>query len=188
MLLNCGIGEDSWKSLWTARRSNQSTLKNIRPECSLERLMLKLKLQYFSHLMQRTAYWKRRWCWERLKVRGEEDNRGWDGWMASPTQWTWVWVSSRSWWWTGKPGVLQSVRSQRVRHDWATELNWLPSLKLYSTFPCKVVGKVSDCNVGDLVSISGSRRSLGERNGNPLQYSCLENVIEESGRLQGHKR
>ena len=65
--------------------------------------------------------WKRPWCWERLKAGGEGDDRGWAGWMASPTQWTWVWVSSRSWWWTGKPGVLQSMGSQRVRHDWATE-------------------------------------------------------------------
>ena len=71
------------------------------------------------------THWKRPWCWERLKVGGEGDNRGWDGWMASPTQWLWVWVSSGSWWWTGKPGVLQSMRSQRVGHDWATELNWM---------------------------------------------------------------
>ena len=60
------------------------------------------------------------WCWERLKVGGEGDDRGWDGWMASPTQWTWVWVNSRSWWWTGRPGVLKSMGSQRVGHDWAT--------------------------------------------------------------------
>ena len=68
------------------------------------------------------THWKRPWCWERLKARGEGDDRGWDGWMASPTLWTWVWANSGSWWWTGKPGVLQSVGSQRVRHDWATEL------------------------------------------------------------------
>ena len=66
----------------------------------------------------------RPWCWERLKAGGEGDNRGWDGWMASPTQWTWVWVKSGSWRWTGRPGVLQFMGSQRVRHDWATELNW----------------------------------------------------------------
>ena len=66
---------------------------------------------------------KRPWCWERLKVGGEGNDTGWDGWMASLTPWTWVWVSSRSWWWTGKPGMLQSMGSQRVRHDWATELN-----------------------------------------------------------------
>ena len=68
--------------------------------------------------------WKRPWCQERLKAGGERDDRGQDGWMASPTRWTWVWVSSRSWWWTGKPGLQQSMGSQGVRHDWATELNW----------------------------------------------------------------
>ena len=86
---------------------------------SLEGLMLKLKLQYSNlcNKMQRT------YSLERLKT-GEGDNREWDGWMASETWWTWVWVSSRSWCWTGKPGMLQSMGSQRVRHDWATELNW----------------------------------------------------------------
>ena len=67
---------------------------------------------------------KRPWCWERLKVGGEGDNRGRDGLMASLMQWTWVWVSSRSWWWTGRPGMLQFMGSQRVGHNWATELNW----------------------------------------------------------------
>ena len=66
----------------------------------------------------------RPWCWERLKA-GEWDDRGWDGWMASPTWWTWAWVNSRSWWWTGKPGMLQSIGSQSIGHDWETELNWM---------------------------------------------------------------
>ena len=66
----------------------------------------------------------RLWCWERLKAGGEGDDRGWDGWMALLTRWTWVWASSGSWWWTGKPGMLQSMGLQRVGHDWATELNW----------------------------------------------------------------
>ena len=91
-----------WRRLlrvpWTARRSNQSILKEISPGCSLEGLMLKLKFQYFGHLTRRTDSLERLWCWERLKA-GEGDNRGWDGWMASPTWWTWVWASSRSWWW-----------------------------------------------------------------------------------------
>ena len=72
------------------------------------------------------THWKRPWCWERLKARGEGDNRGWDGWMASLTQWTWVWASSGSWWRTGRPGVLQSMGSQRVGCDWATELTCHP--------------------------------------------------------------
>ena len=70
------------------------------------------------------THWKRPWCWERLKVGREGDDRGWDGWMAAPTWWTWLWTSSGSWWWTGKPGLLQSMGSQRVGHNWATELNW----------------------------------------------------------------
>ena len=70
------------------------------------------------------THWKRLWCWEGLEAGGEGDDRGWDGWMASPTQWTWVWVNSGSWWWTGRPGVLWFMGSQRVGHDWATELNW----------------------------------------------------------------
>ena len=107
---------------WTERTSNQSILKEISLGCSLEGLLLKLKLQYFGHLMGRMTHWKRPWCWERLKVGGEEDDRGWDGWMESPMQWTWVWVSSRSWWWTGRPGVLQSMRSQES--DTTEQLNW----------------------------------------------------------------
>ena len=83
--------------LWPARRSNQSILKEINPKYSLEGLMLKLKLQYFGHLMQRADSLEKDWCWERLKAGGEGYDRGWGGWMASPTQWTWVWASSVSW-------------------------------------------------------------------------------------------
>ena len=129
MLLNCGVGEDSWESLGlprTARRSNQSILKEISPECSLEGPMLTLKLQYFVHLMlprEELTHWKRRWCWERLRAGEERDDSGWDGWMASPTEWTLVWVDSRCCWWTGRPGMLWFMGSQRVGHNWATELN-----------------------------------------------------------------
>ena len=70
------------------------------------------------------------WCWERLKAGGKGDDRGWDGWMASPTQWTWVWVNSGNWWWTRRPGVLQSMGSQRVRHNWVTEVKWTEYLIL----------------------------------------------------------
>ena len=112
-----------WRRLspWTARRSNQSILKEISPGCSLEGLMLKLKLQYFDHLMRRADPWKISWGWERLKAKGEWGSRGWDGWMASLTQWTGVWANSRRWWRTGKPGMLQSMGLQRAGHDWMTE-------------------------------------------------------------------
>ena len=83
-------------------------------------------------LCEELTHWKRLWCWERLGVGGEGDDRGWDGWMASLTRWTWVWVISRSWWWTGRPGVLRFMGSQRVGHDRATELtDWL-----YELFIC----------------------------------------------------
>ena len=90
-----------------------------------------LKLQYFGYVMQRVAHLKRPWCWERLKAGGEGDNRGWDGWIASPTQWTWIWVNSRSWWWAGRPGVLRSMGLQTV--NWA-ELNWTSKLLFYQSY------------------------------------------------------
>ena len=123
MLLNCGVGDDSWVP-WAARRSNQSILKEISPEYSLEGLMLKLKLQYFGHLMQRTDSFEKTLMLERLKAGGERDDSRWDDWMVSLTWWTWVWVSSGSWWWTGKPDMLQSMGLQRVWCEWATEVIW----------------------------------------------------------------
>ena len=110
---------------WNAGRSNQSILKEISPEYLLEGLMLKLKLQYSGHLMWRTDSLEKTSMLGKTEAGGEGDDRGWDGRMASPTWWTWVWASSGSWWWTRKPSVLQSVGSQRVRHDWVTELNWV---------------------------------------------------------------
>ena len=89
------------------------------------RLMLKLKLQYFGHLMWRNHSFEKTLMLGRLKEGGEGDNRGWDIWMASSTWWTWVWVNSRSWWWTGKPRMLQSMASQRVGPNWATKLKWM---------------------------------------------------------------
>ena len=116
-----------WRRLfrvpWTARRSNQSILKEISPEYSLEGLMLKLKLQYFGHLMWRTDSFEKTLILGKIEGGGEGDDRGWDGWMASLTQWTWVWLNSVIWWWTARPGMLQSMGSQRVGHGWATELN-----------------------------------------------------------------
>ena len=108
---------------WTTRR-NQSILKEISPQYPLEGLMLKLKFQYLATRCKELTHWKRPWCWERLKVE-ERDDRGKDGWMASPTWWTWVWASSRSWWQAEKPGVLQFMGSQRVGHNWVTELTEL---------------------------------------------------------------
>ena len=112
---------------WTAR-SNQPILKETGPEYSLEGTMLKLKLQHFGHLMQRTDSLEKTQILGKVEGLGnKEDDRGWDGWMASLTQWTWVWAISGSWWWTGKPGMLESIGLQRVGHNWVTELNWTMS-------------------------------------------------------------
>ena len=117
-----------WRRLlrvpWTARRSNQSILKEIGPECSLEGLMLKLKLQYFGHLMKRTDSFEKTLMLGKIEGGREGDDRGWDGWMASLTRWMWVWVNSGSSWWTGKPSMLQSMGLPRVGHDWTERLNW----------------------------------------------------------------
>ena len=107
------------------RRSNQSILKQINPEYSLEGLILKLKLQCFlATWCKELTHWKRPWCWERLKA-------GWDGWMESLTQWTWVWASSESWWWTGRPGVLQSMGSESDMTELLINNNkpWFHALK-----------------------------------------------------------
>ena len=121
MLLNCGVGEDSWESLG----SNQSILKEISSGWPMEGIMLKLKCQYLATWCEHLTHWKRPWCWGRLRAGGEVDNRGWNGWMASWTRWTWVWVDSGSWWWTGRPGVPRFMGSQRVRHNWVTKLIYI---------------------------------------------------------------
>ena len=143
MLLHCGFGEDSWESLGLqGDPTSQSPRRSV--------LNVYWKDWCWSWNFNTLAIWyveltnlKRPWCWERLK-RGEGDNRGWDGWMASLTRWTWVWVISGSWWWTGNLGMLQSMGSQRVRHNWAAELNWYHALILpflldtnFIPAPCK---------------------------------------------------
>ena len=124
MLLNCGIREDSWEfhELQGAPTSSswRKSVLNIhwKDWCwSWNSVTLATWFEELTHL-------KRPWCWERLKAGGEGDDRGWDGWVVPLTQWTWVWASSGSWWWTGKSGILQSMGSQKVGHDWATVLNW----------------------------------------------------------------
>ena len=163
--------------------------------------MLKLKLQYFGHLMRRTDSLEKILMLGKIQGGRRRDDRGWNGWMASPTQWTWVLVSSGSWWWTVRPGVLQSMGSQRVRLDWGTELNYLNKLESMSSkasqsadtrlwwrkvqhlfagchlqgFPGGSGSKESASHVGDLGSIPGLGRPRGGGHGNLLLCSCLEN-------------
>ena len=146
---------------------------------------------------EKLTHWKRLRCWEGLGAGGEGDDRGW---MASPTWWTWVWVNSGRWWWTGRPGVLQFMGSQRVGHNWATELNWIDLWNLlletvpfplfhhqkqhFSTFWASHVAQMvknppaNEGDTGDPGLILGSGRSPGGGNGNPPQYWCLENPTD----------
>ena len=118
-----------WRRLlrvpWTAKRSNQSILKENSPEYSWKDWCWSWNSNTLTTWCEGLTHLERPWYWERLKVGGEGADGGWDSSMASPTQWTWVWVNSgRSWWWTGRPGVLQSMGLQSVGHDWVTKLNW----------------------------------------------------------------
>ena len=134
MFLNCGVEEDSWESLG---------LQGVQPvhpkwdhswiffggaDDEAETPIL------WPPDAKNWLIWKRPWCWERLKAGGEGDDRGYNGWMTSPIRWTWVWASSGSWWWTGKRCVLQSMGSQRIGYNWATELNWRQTQCLKKSF------------------------------------------------------
>ena len=134
MPLNCGVREDSWESLGLQGDST-------RPSWGKSVLGVHWRDWCWSWNSNTLATWcellnhlKRPWCWERLRAGGEGDDRGWDGWMASPTWWTWVWVDSGSWWWTGKPGMLLFMGSQRVGHNWATELHWTILILMLSLY------------------------------------------------------
>ena len=123
----CGFRRIRKKSLYIVKQRVEESSIWI-SLCSLEGLRLKLKLQYFGHLMWRADSFEKTLMLGRLRAGGEGDDREWDGWMASLTQWTWVWEDFGSWWWTGWPGVLRFMGLQRVGHDWVTELNGTPNI------------------------------------------------------------
>ena len=132
-----------WRRLlrvpWTARRSNPSILKEINPTIHWKNWCWSRSSNTLATWCKESTHWKRSWFWERFKA-GEGDNRRWGGWMASLTQWTWVWANSRRWWRTGKAGVLQSLGSQRVRRDWLNDVDGdSKSLALSSVFGCLLV-------------------------------------------------
>ena len=154
-----------WRRLltvpWTARRSNQSILKEISPEDSVEELMIKLKPQYFCHMMRRTDSFEKTLMLGKIQGRRRRDNRGWDGWKASLTRWTWVWSSSRSWWWTGNPYVLQSMGLQRVRRDWLFVVTELKLLNTFKNYICSHMHGVQICE--EKLSSNNSKSSSSKK-------------------------
>ena len=124
ILLNCGVGQDSWESLGLQGDPTSPFWRRSALGFLWKEWCWSWNSSTLSTSFEELTHWKRLWFWEGLGARGEGDDRGWDGWMASLTWWTWVWVNSGSWWWTGRPGVLRFMGLQRVRHDWATDLIW----------------------------------------------------------------
>ena len=122
MVLNCGVGEDSWESLGLQGDPTSPSYRRSVLGVHWKDWCWSWNTNTLATSCKELTHWKRPWCWERLGAGGEGDDRGWDGWMAPLTQWTWVWVNSGSWWWIGRPGVLWFMGLQRVGHDWATEL------------------------------------------------------------------
>ena len=155
----------SLQMLTAALKSEVIWLRKINPEYSTEGLILKLKLQYFGLWCGQPTHWKSPWHWERLRAEREEGVRGWDGLMALLMQWTWTWANSGRWWGTGRPGVLQSVGSQRVRHDWATQQQ--PGLGIPTTtfewdesLPCTFLIRIKRDNIW--VCLSPTKQWLKE--------------------------
>ena len=124
MLLNSGVGEDSWESLGLQGDPTSPFWRRSVLGVHWKDWCWGWNSNTLATSCEELTHWKRPWCWEGLGAGGKGDDRGWDGWMASLTQWTWVWADSRCWWWTGRPGVLRFMGLQRVGHNWATTLNW----------------------------------------------------------------
>ena len=124
MLLSCGVGEDSWESFGLQGDPTSPFWRSSALGFLWKEWCWSWNSSNLATSCEELTHWKRLWCREGLGAGGEGDDRGWDGWRASPTRRTRVWVSSGSWWWTGRPGLLRFMGSQRVGHDWATELNW----------------------------------------------------------------
>ena len=173
-----------WKRLfrvpWTARRSNQSILKKSFLSIHWKDWCWSWGSNTFATWWEELSHLKRSWCWERLKAEGEVDDRRWDGWMATPTRWTWVWASSGCWWWIGKPGGQQS--GGHKGSDLTEQLNWTEWKQ--KGFPGGSGIRNQSANAGDTGSISGSGRSPGKENGNPLHSQPGKSHAESN--LEGY--
>ena len=139
MPLNCGVGEHSWESLGRQGDPTSPSYRRSVLGVYWKGWCWSWNFNTLATSCEVLTHWKRPWCWDRLRAGGEGDDRGWDGWMASPSWWTCVWVDSGSWWWTGRPVMLRFMGSQRIRHDWATELNWCFNKNLLKDFNLNII-------------------------------------------------
>ena len=130
MLLNCGVGEDSWESLGLQGDPTSPSKRKSVLNIHWKDWWWRWNSNTLATWCEELTHLKRSWCWERLRAGGEGDTRGRDGWMASPTQWTWVWVNSGSWWWTGRPGVLRLWG--RKESDMSEQLKWTEMMWMHS--------------------------------------------------------
>ena len=157
MLLKCGVGEDSWESLGLQGDPSSPFWRRSALGSLWKEWCWSWNWNTLATSCEELTHWKRLWCWEGLGAGGEGDDRGWDGWMASLTRWKWVWVNSRSWWWTGRPGILRfmGLQSQTWLSDW-TELNWTDSNRCLFSVIWNVVFYV----VGEFPPCHGSETTI----------------------------
>ena len=160
MLLNCGVGEDSWESLGLQGDPTSPSYRRSVLGVHWWDWCWSWNSNILATWCEELTHLKRPWCWERLRAWGAGDNRGWDGWMALLTQWTWVWVDSGSWWWTGISGMLWFMRSQGVGHDWAIEMNWTESQEQEKV---PILTTTIEQSFGSF-SHSNQRRKINKRN------------------------
>ena len=178
MLLNCGVGEDSWESLGLQGHPTSPSQRRSALGVHWQDWRWGWNSSTLATSCEELTHWKRPWCWEGLGAGGEGDDRGWDGWMASQTRCTWVWVNSVSWWWTGRPGVLQFMGSQK---SWTRLSDWTELSRDKRASQVALVVKNLTANAGDIRDmglIPRWGRSPGGGHGNPLQYSCPENSMD----------
>ena len=201
MLLNCGVGEDPWESLGLQGDPTSPSWRRSVLGAHWKDWCWSWSSNTLAISCEELTYWKRLWCWEGLGAGGEGDDRGWDGWMASLTWWAWVWVNSGSWWWTGRPGVLQFMGLQRVGHDWATELNviiicqlicktqqWPQDWKRSVSIPTPKKGNAKGCSNYHVLVSHASKLMLKILQGMLQQYVCgwrnfqIIQVVFQNGR------
>ena len=183
MLLNCGVGEDSWESLGLQGDPTSPSWRRSVLSGHWKDWCWSWNSSTSTTSCEELTHWKRPWCWDALGAGGEGDDRGWDGWMASLTQWTWLWVNSGSWWWTGRPGVLRFMGLQRVGHDWVTELNWseMSEIKNLELNPSKIKRFGKHCRLFTSLAGGFQPRAKGFKHEG-------KSTIRDCGRILGRGR